>query len=59
MDAAELAIYRHHTGHTAPPTKPARYAELVVGRRGGKSRILATIATYAVPAPQPGKIDEK
>ena len=46
MDAAELAIYRHHTGRTAPPTKPARYAELVVGRRGGKSRILATIATY-------------
>jgi DNA invertase Pin-like site-specific DNA recombinase len=46
MDAAELAIYRHHTGRTAPPTKPARYAELVAGRRGGKSRILATIATY-------------
>ena len=46
MDEAELALYRHHTGHTAPPTKPARYAELVVGRRGGKSRILATIATY-------------
>ena len=46
MDAAEIAIYRHHTCHTAPPTKPARYAELVVGRRGGKSRILAMIATY-------------
>src|ERR1700722_11002776 len=46
MDEAELALYRHHTGHTAPPTKPARYAQLVVGRRGGKSRILATIATY-------------
>src|SRR5277367_5000594 len=46
MDEAEMALYRHHTGHTEPPTKPARYAELVVGRRGGKSRILALIATY-------------
>jgi hypothetical protein len=46
MDEAEMALYRHHTGHTEPPTKPARYAELVVGRRGGKSHILATIATY-------------
>ena len=46
MDEAELALYRHHTGHTAPPTKPARYAELVCGRRGGKSRILLLIATY-------------
>jgi hypothetical protein len=40
------ALYRHHTGRSEPPTKPARYAELVVGRRGGKSRILALIATY-------------
>jgi hypothetical protein len=29
MDEAEMALYRHHTGHTEPPTKPARYAELV------------------------------
>src|SRR5271170_2240133 len=41
-----LALYAHHTGRNAPPTKAARYAELVVGRRGGKSRILALIATY-------------
>lgn len=46
MDEGETAVYRHHTGRNAPPTKRARYAELVVGRRGGKSRILATIATY-------------
>jgi hypothetical protein len=41
-----LALYRRHTGRSEPPTKPARYAELVVGRRGGKSRVLALIATY-------------
>jgi hypothetical protein len=46
MGDAHLALYRHHTGRSEPPPKPARYAELVVGRRGGKSRILALIATY-------------
>jgi len=46
MSDAHMALYRHHTGRVAPPSKPARYAELVVGRRGGKSRLLALIATY-------------
>jgi hypothetical protein len=46
MSDAHLALYQQHTGRASPPTKPARYAELVVGRRGGKSRILALIATY-------------
>jgi hypothetical protein len=46
MSDAHLALYKQHTGRSEPPTKPARYAELVVGRRGGKSRILALIATY-------------
>ena len=46
MSDAHLVLYRHHTGRSEPPTKPVRYAELVVGRRGGKSRILALIATY-------------
>jgi hypothetical protein len=46
MSAEHLDLYRHHTGRFEPPTKPARYAELVVGRRGGKSRILALIAAY-------------
>jgi hypothetical protein len=46
MSEAHLALYRHHTGRSEAPTRPARYAELVVGRRGGKSRILALIATY-------------
>lgn len=46
MTAEQLDRYRHHTGRFEPPAKPARYAELVVGRRGGKSRILALIAAY-------------
>jgi hypothetical protein len=46
MSEEHLALYRKHTGLSEPPTRPARYAELVVGRRGGKSRILALIATY-------------
>src|SRR6202453_601356 len=46
MSDTHLALYRQHTGRSEPPTKPARYAELVVGRRGGKSRVLALIATY-------------
>jgi hypothetical protein len=46
LDATEMAVYRHHTGRTALPSKPTRYAELVCGRRGGKSRVLALIATY-------------
>src|ERR1700676_2949253 len=46
MDAEALAVFRHHTGRATAPDKPSRYAELVVGRRGGKSRILALLATY-------------
>jgi hypothetical protein len=43
-EAAE--IYRRHTGRAALPSTPAREAWLVVGRRGGKSRIAALIAVY-------------
>lgn len=46
MDDSALALYRHHTGRQAAPTRPARYAQLVVGRRGGKSRVLAVIAAF-------------
>jgi hypothetical protein len=46
MSEEHLALYRKHTGRSEPPTKPSRYAELVVGRRGGKSRILSLIAVY-------------
>jgi hypothetical protein len=46
MSEGHLALYRHHTARTEPPTRPQRYAELVCGRRGGKSRVLALIACY-------------
>lgn len=46
MDDEALAIYRHHTGRTEPAAAPFKEAALVVGRRGGKSRVLALIATF-------------
>jgi hypothetical protein len=46
MDENERAIYQRHTGRTRAPTVPFKEAALVVGRRGGKSRILALVATY-------------
>jgi len=46
MSEAEAAIYAACTGRTIPPPAPAREAWLVVGRRGGKSRIAALIAVY-------------
>ncbi len=44
MTAEQLAIYQQHTGRTAPPADPFNEATLIVGRRGGKSRILAFVA---------------
>lgn len=46
MTDAELAIYHRHTGRTVAPTAPSREVAVVIGRRGGKSRVLALIATY-------------
>jgi hypothetical protein len=46
MDDDALELYRRHTGRVAPPAEPFTEAALVVGRRGGKSRVLALIATY-------------
>ena len=42
----DLEIYRARTGRTAWPTAPFTEAAVIVGRRGGKSRILALIAVY-------------
>ncbi len=39
-------LYRHHTGRSEPPTAPFKEAALIIGRRGGKSRVLALIAVY-------------
>lgn len=46
MTEAEAALYRVHTGRQTLPTAPAREAWLVVGRRGGKSRVAALVATW-------------
>ena len=43
-DAA--AIYARQTGRTSAPTAPAREAWVIVGRRGGKSRIAALVAVF-------------
>lgn len=46
MDAEQLALYRRHTGRKEPPTAAASEAWLVVGRRGGKSFVMALVAVY-------------
>ncbi len=46
MSDAEAGIYRAHTGRSAVPGRPFAEAALIVGRRGGKSRALATIAVF-------------
>jgi hypothetical protein len=46
LDLAELAIYTEHTGRTDPPSRQQAEAALIVGRRGGKSRILALVAVF-------------
>jgi hypothetical protein len=46
MDEQQLATYIKHTGRTTPPTNPHHEAWLVIGRRGGKSFVLATIAVF-------------
>jgi len=46
MDADDLTLLRRHAGRTVAPTGPTQEAWLVVGRRGGKSRVLALIAVF-------------
>ena len=46
MSEAWAALYREHTGRTEPPTTAAREGWVIVGRRGGKSRIAALVAVY-------------
>ncbi len=43
---AQLDAYKAHTGRTEPPTTPFKEACLIIGRRGGKSRVLALIAVF-------------
>jgi hypothetical protein len=46
MTDDQLQTYRECTGRTEPPDEIAKEGWLVVGRRGGKSLILAVIAIY-------------
>ncbi len=46
MDGDDLATFVECTGRTTPPADPVTEAWLVVGRRGGKSLILAVIAVF-------------
>jgi hypothetical protein len=46
LSVAQLAIYTTCTGRTAPPVQPFAEAWLIVGRRGGKSIVLALIAVF-------------
>jgi len=46
MSPEELAIFRRHTGRSTPPRRPCREAWTICGRRAGKSRVAAAIATY-------------
>jgi len=46
MDDAQLAAYRRHTGRDEPPGAPHKEAWLPIGRRGGKSFVMALIAVY-------------
>jgi hypothetical protein len=46
LDDVELAIFQECTGRTAPAPSGYNEASLICGRRGGKSLVLALIATY-------------
>lgn len=46
MPEAERSIFHQLTGRTEPPTAQAPEAWLVIGRRGGKSFIVALIAVF-------------
>lgn len=52
LDDEDLAIFREHTGRTAP--RPGGYPEAVavVGRQSGKTRIAATIAAFEAATAQ-------
>jgi hypothetical protein len=50
MTETEAEVFRHHTGRQTVPTAPFGEAALICGRRGGKSRILALIATHLATA---------
>jgi len=46
MTEDQLAIYRRHTGREDAPTEPCEEAWLVIGRRGGKSFLMALTGVF-------------
>ena len=46
LDEDAATIYRDCTGRTEAPAEPFREAWLVIGRRGGKSFVLALLAVF-------------
>lgn len=46
MTPEQLALFEKCTGRKVPPKQQVKEAWLVVGRRGGKSRVLALIAVW-------------
>jgi hypothetical protein len=46
MNAKDRAIFQQHTARSTPPAKPVTELWVVVGRRGGKSRITAALGCY-------------
>ena len=51
MDDATLIRYRHHTGRETAPVHPFKRAAIITGRRGGKSRNLATLGVFLATVP--------
>ena len=46
LSAADLELYRRHTGRERAPPGPFGEAYAIVGRRGGKSRVASAVAVY-------------
>ena len=46
LSLQDQSLYQRHTGRQTLPAKPAREAWVLVGRRGGKSRIAALVAVF-------------
>jgi hypothetical protein len=46
LDDEQLALFRQCTGRSSSPTEQVREAWMVCGRRGGKTRVMATTACW-------------
>ena len=46
IPASDLPLYTECTGRSHPPSARATEADAIVGRRGGKTRVMATVAAY-------------